>query len=60
MDANTIAKIADACWTYAKSSGHHPITDAFERWFKNRARQLYALTDSEVSQVWQAALKMHS
>jgi hypothetical protein len=60
MDDNTLANAASSCWQYAMSSGHHPTTDAFERWFKNRARTLFRLTDADVEQAWRAAIRMHS
>lgn len=59
MDANTLAQRAQNCWEYAKSVGS-TLNPNFEQWFKTRARQMYMLDESEVAQVWAAALKMHS
>jgi hypothetical protein len=60
MTDNEMAAIIDSCWAYAKTSGHHPVSDAFERWFKTRARTLHKLEFAVVDRVWSAALKMHS
>lgn len=60
MTDNELVAIIESCWAYAKTSGHHPVSDAFEGWFKNRARTLYRLDSNQVNRVWAAALKMHS
>jgi len=60
MTDNEMATIIESCWKYAKTSGHHPVSDAFERWFKNRARTLHQINVATVDRVWAAALKMHS
>jgi hypothetical protein len=60
MTDDQMANIIDSCWNYAKSSGHHVISDSFEKWFKLRARTLHRLDANTVDRVWYAALKMHS
>ena len=60
MTDNEMANIIDSCWNYAKSSGHRAVSDAFEGWFKNRARTMYRLDDNTINRFWYAALKMHS
>tara|TARA_R110000868_G_scaffold411102_1_gene701802 strand:+ start:56 stop:235 length:180 start_codon:yes stop_codon:yes gene_type:complete len=59
MTDNKLADLAKSCWEYAKSVGAVSNPN-FEKWFKNRARTLHQLNETEVSQVWRAAITMYS